>query len=174
MSPAIFSTTAARWTRATQQFAASPSCPTLRQLRQKLRRVRLNLKHLYRAVHEHARIYRSLAAREDEGSKRELIRLRMAEEADGRAERVEMSPRRFRVAHSLPAETWLGRVIRWFLVRWRINWTLALLDRMESRRSRAMLEALTQLSWLWRVIAAARMRPNQFFTRLSSRHPDDP
>jgi hypothetical protein len=173
MSPAIFSI-AARWTRATQQSAASRNCPTLRQLRRKLRRVRLNLKHLYRAVHEHARIYRSLAAREDEGSKRELVLPRMAEEMDGRAKRVEMSLRKFRVAHSLPAETWLGRVIRWFLGRWRISWTLALLDRMESRRSRAMLEALTQLSRLCRVIAAARMQPNQFSTRLSSRPRDDP
>jgi hypothetical protein len=174
MSPAIFSTIAARWTRATQQSAALPSSHTLRQLRRKLRRVRLNLRHLYHAVHEHARIYRSLAAREDEGSKCELILLRMAEEADRRAERVEMSLRKFRVAHSLPAETWLLRMIRWFLVRWRINWSLALLDRMESRRSRAMLEALTELSRLCRVIAAAPMRPNQFFIRLSSRHPDDP
>jgi hypothetical protein len=49
----------------------------------------------------------------------------------------------------------------------------ALADRMESRRSRAMLEALTQLSQLCRVIAAARMQPKQFSTRLSSRHPDD-
>ncbi|HTG51640.1 MAG TPA: hypothetical protein VMA33_02175, partial [Candidatus Tectomicrobia bacterium] len=62
----------------------------------------------------------------------------------------------------------------WILLRWRISWTLALLDRIESRRSRGMLEASTQLSRVCRVIAAARIRPNQFFTRLSSYHPDDP
>jgi hypothetical protein len=45
---------------------------------------------------------------------------------------------------------------------------------MESRRSRAMLEGLTELSRLCRVIAAARMQPNQFSTRLSSNHSDDP
>jgi hypothetical protein len=37
-----------------------------------------------------------------------------------------------------------------------------------------MLEALTQLNRLCRAIAAAWLPPNQFFTRLSSRHPDDP
>ena len=67
-----------------------------------------------------------------------------------------------------------SHLIRWLLLRWRISWTLALLDRMESRRSRAMLEALTQLSRLCCVIAAARMQPNQFSTRLSSHHSDDP
>jgi hypothetical protein len=70
------------------------------------------------------------------------------------------------MAHNLPRETVFRRLIRWFLLRWRISWTLARLDRMESRRSRAMLEALTKLSRLCRVIAAAKKRPNQFFTRL--------
>jgi hypothetical protein len=41
---------------------------------------------------------------------------------------------------TLPTETWFHRLIRWILLRWRISWTLALLNRMESRRSRAMLE----------------------------------
>jgi hypothetical protein len=173
MSPAIFSA-AARWTRATQESAASPRDPKIRQLRRKLRRVRLKITQRYHALHEYARIYHTLAACEAKGSERELILLCLAEEADVRVERVEMSLRKFRIAHSLPAETWLRRLIRWFLLRWRISWTLALLDRMESRRSRAMLEVLTQLSRLCHVIAAARIRPNQFFTRLSSHHPDDP
>jgi hypothetical protein len=174
MSPAIFSTTAARWTRATQQSAASPSGPTIRRLRRNLRRVRLNITQRYHALHEYARIYHALAAREAKGSERKLILLCLAEEADVRVERVEMSLRKFRIARTLPVETWFRRLIRWFLLRWRISWTLALLDRIESRRSRAMLEALTQLSQLCRVIAAARTRPNQFFTRLSSYHSDDP
>jgi hypothetical protein len=103
-----------------------------------------------------------------------LILLCLAEEADARVERVEVSLRKFRIAHTLPAEAWFRRLTRWFLLRWRISWTLSLLDRMESRRSRAMLEALMQLSRLCRVIAAARMRPNQFLTRLSSYQSDDP
>jgi hypothetical protein len=173
MSPAIFSA-AARWTRATQESAAATRDPTIRQLRRKLRRVRLNITHRYHALHEYARIYHALAAREAKGSEHKLILLCLAEEADVRVERVEVSLRKFRIARSLPAETWFRRLIRWFLLRWRISWTLALLDRMESRRSRAMLEALTQFSRLCRVIAAARMRPNQFSTRLSSHHPDDP
>jgi hypothetical protein len=173
MSPAIFSA-AARWTRATQQSAASPRDPTIRQLRRKLRQVRLKITQRYHALHEYARIYHALAAREAKGSERELILLCLAEEADVRVERVEMSLRKFRIAHSLPAETWFRRLIRWSLLRWRISWTLALLDRMESRRSRAMLEVLTQFSRLCHVIAAARPQPNQFFTRLSSHHPDDP
>jgi len=136
--------------------------------------VRLNIAQRYHALHEYARIYHALTAREAKGSERKLVLMCLAEEADGRVERVEVSPRKFRIAHSLPAETWFCRLIRWFLPRWRISWTLALLDRIESRRSRTMLEALAQLSRLCRVIAAARMRPNQFFTRLSSHHPDDP
>ena len=174
MSPAIFSTTGARWTRATQQSATSPRGPTIRQLRRNLRQVRLNITHRYHALHEYARIYHALADREAEGSERKLILLCLAEEADVRVERVEVSLRKFRIAHSLPAETWFRRLIRWFRLRWRISWTLALLDRMESRRSRAMLEALTELSRLCRVIATARVRSTQFSTRLSSRHPDDP
>jgi len=173
MSPAVFSTTAARWTRATQQSAASPRGPTMRQLRRKLRQVRLNITRRYHALHEYARIYHALAAREAKGSERKLILGCLAEEADVRVERVEMSLRKFRIAHILPAETRFRRLIRWFLLRWRISWTLALLDRMESRRSRAMLEALAQLSRLCRVIAAARVRSTRFSTRLSSRHPDD-
>ena len=173
MSPAVFSTTAARWI-ATQQSAASPRGPTIRQLRQQLRQVRLNLTQRYHALHEYARIYHALAAREAKGSERKLILQCLAEEADVRAERVEMSLRRFRIAHSLPAETRFRRLIRWFLLRWRISWTLALLDHLESRRSRAMLEALMQLSRLCRVDAAIRMQSNQFSTRLSSHHSDDP
>ena len=172
MSPAIFSTIAARW-RATRQSAASRG-PTIRQLRRTLRRGRLNIAQRYHALHEYARIYHALAAREAEGSERKLVLMCLAEEADGRVERVEVSLRKFRIAHSLPAEMWFRRLLRWFLLRWRVSWTLALLDRLESRRSRAMLEALTQLSRLCLVIAAARMRPNQFSTRLSSHHPDDP
>jgi hypothetical protein len=174
MSAAIFSTTAARLARATQQSAASPRGPKIRQLRRNLRQVRLSIKHRYHALHEYARIYRALAAREAKRSERELILLCLAEQADMRVERVEVSLRKFRIAHSPPAETWFRRLIRWFLLRWRISWTLALLDRMESRHSRAMLEALTQFSRLCRAIAAARLPSNQFFTRLSSRHPDDP
>jgi len=174
MSAAIFSTTAAKWTRAAQQSATSPSGPTIRQLWRNLRQVRLKITRRYHALHEYARIYHALAAREAKGSERKLILLCLAEEADVRVERVEMSLRKFRIAHSLPAETWFRRLIRWFLLRWRISWTLALLDRIESRRSRGMLEALTQLSRLCRVIGAARTRPNQFFTRLPSHDPDDP
>ena len=99
---------------------------------------------------------------------------RLAEEANGRIERVEASLRKFRIACSLPQETRFRRLIRYSLLHCRISWTLALLDRLESRRSRAMLEALTQLSRLCRVIAAARRQPNQFSTRLSSEHSDDP
>jgi hypothetical protein len=174
MNPAVFSTTAAKWRRATRQSAASSRGPTIRHLRRKLRQVRRNITRRYNALHEYARIYRALAAREAKGSERKLILRCLAEEADVRVERVEISMRRFRIAHSLPAETWFRRLIRWFLLRWRISWTLGRLDRMESRRSRAMLEALTQLSRLCRVIAAARMQPIQFSTRLSSWHPDDP
>ena len=173
MSPAIFSTTAARLARATQQ-SASQRGPTIRQLRRNLRQVRLNITHRYPALHEYARIYHALAAREAKGSERELILLCLAEEADVRVERMKQSLRKFVLARTLPAETWFHRLIRWILLRWRISWTLALLNRMESRRSRAMLEALTQLNRLCRAIAAARLPPNQFFTRLSSRHPDDP
>jgi hypothetical protein len=174
MSPTVLSTTAARWARATQQSAPSPRRPTIRQLRWKLRQVRLNITRRHHALHEYARIYHALASREAKGSERKLILQCLAEEADVRAERVEMSLRRFRVAHRLPAETRFRRLIRWLLLRWRSSWTLVRLDRMESRRSRAMLEALTQLSRLCRVIAAARMQPNQFSTRLSPRHRDDP
>jgi hypothetical protein len=173
VSPAIFSTTAVR-RRASRQIAASRRGPTIRQLRRNLRQVRLNIARRYHALHEYARIYHALAAREAKGSERKLILRCLAKEADVRVERVEMSLRKFRIAPSLAAETWFRRLIRWFLLRWRISWTLARLDRMESRRSRAMLEALTQLSRLCRVIAAARMRSTQFSTRLSSRHPDDP
>ena len=136
--------------------------------------MRLNITQRYHDLREYARIYHALAAREPKGSERKLILLCLAEEADVRVERVEVSLRKFRIAHSLPAETWFRRLIRWLLLRWRISWTLALLDRMESRRSHAMLEALTQLSRLCRVIAAARRQPNQFSTRFSSHHPDDP
>ena len=173
MSPAIFSA-AARWTRATQESAASPRGPTIRELRRNLRRVRLNITQRYHALHEYARIYHALAAREAKGSERKFILLCLAEEADMRVERVESSLRKFRIEHSLPRETRFRRLIRWILLRWRISWTLALLDRIESRRTRGMLEALTQLSRVCRVIAAARIRPNQFFTRLSSYQPDDP
>jgi hypothetical protein len=174
MSPGIFSTTPTRWTSATQQSAASPHGPTIRQLRRKLRQVRLNITRRYHALHDYARIYHALADRAAEGSERELILRCLAEEADVRVDRVEMSLRTFRTARSLPAETWFHRLICWFLLRWRISWTLARLDRMESRRSSAMLEALTQLSRLCRVITAARVRSTQFPARLSSRHPDDP
>lgn len=162
MSPA----TAARGTRATQQSAASPRGPTIRQRRRSLRQVRLNITQRYHSLSEYARIYHALAAREAKGSERKLILLCLAEEAGVRVERVEVSLRKFGMAHNLPRETGFRRLIRWFLLRWRISWTLARLDRMESRRSRAMLEALTQLSRLCRVIAAAKKRPNQFFTRL--------
>jgi hypothetical protein len=172
--PAVFSATAVRWTRATQQSAASPRGPTIRQLRRNLQQLRLNITQRYHALHEYARIYHALAAREAKGSEHKLILLCLAEEADVHVERVQVSLRKFRISHSLPAETWLRRLIRWSLLRWRISWTLGRLDRMESRRSRAMLEALTQLSRLCRMIAAARMQPNQFSTRLSSHHPDDP
>ena len=165
---------AVRWTMATQQSAASPRGPTIRQLRRKLRQVRLKITQRYHALHEYARIYHALAAREAKGSERKLILLCLAEEADGRAERVEISLRKFRIAHFLRAETWLRRVIRWFLLHGPISWTLALLDRIESRRSRATLQALTELSRLCRVIAAARTQRNQFSTRLSSYHSDDP
>jgi len=124
MSAAIFSTTAAKWTRAAQQSATSPSGPTIRQLRRNLRQVRLKITRRYHALHEYARIYHALAAREAKGSERKLILLCLAEEADVRVERVEMSLRKFRIAHSLPAETWFRRLIRWFLLRWRISWTL--------------------------------------------------
>jgi hypothetical protein len=99
-----------------------------------------------------------------------LILLCLAEEADVRVERVEASLRKFRIAHSLPSETLFRRLILWFQLRW----TLAQLDHLDSRRSRAALDALTQFSRLCCVIAAARVRPNQFFTRFSSYHPDDP
>ena len=134
----------------------------------------LNITQRYHALHEYARIYHALAAREVKGSERKFILLCLAEEADMRVERVESSLRKLRIEHSLPRETRFRCLIRWILLRWRISWTLALLDRIESRRSRGMLEALTQLSRVCRVIAAARIRPNQFFTRLSSYHPDDP
>jgi hypothetical protein len=173
MTPAIVSTAAVRLTRATRPSGSSRG-PTVRQLRRKLRRVRLNLTQRYHALHEYARIYRALAAREAEGSERKLILLCLAEKADVRVERVEVSLRKFRIAYSLPPETRFRRLIRWFLLRWRISWTLALLDRLESRRSRAMLKALMQLSRLCRVDAAVRMQSNQFSTRLSSHHSDDP
>ena len=136
--------------------------------------MRRNITQRYHALHEYARIYHALAAREAKESERKLILLCLAEEADERVERVKLSMRKFVVARTLPAETWFHRLIRWILLRWRISWTLALLDRMESRRSRAMLEALTQLSRLCCVVAAVRMQPNQFSTRLSSHHSDDP
>src|ERR1039457_5205965 len=109
MSPAVFSTTAARW-MATQQSAASPRGPTIRQLRQQLRQVRLNITQRYRALHEYARIYHALVAREAEGSERKLILLCLAEEADVRIERVKVSLRKFRIAYSLPPETRFRRM----------------------------------------------------------------
>jgi hypothetical protein len=136
--------------------------------------VRLGIMDRYHALRECARIYHALAARDPNGSERKLILLCLAEEADERVERVKLSLRKFVVARTLPVETWFHRLIRWILLRWRISWILALLDRMESRHSRAMLEALTQLSRLCRVIAADRMRPKQFLTRLSSSRSDDP
>src|ERR1700676_582165 len=104
MSPAIFGATAAKWTRATQQSAASPRGPTIRQIRWKLRQVRLNIMHRHHALHEYARIYHALAAREATGSERELILLCLAEEADVRDERVEVSLRKFGMVRGLPAE----------------------------------------------------------------------
>ncbi len=98
MDPAIFSS-AARRTRAAHQSAASQRDPTIRQLRRKLRHVRLNIKQRYCALHEYARIYHALAAREAEGSERKLILLYLAEEADVRLERVEMSLRKFRISN---------------------------------------------------------------------------
>jgi len=95
MSAAIFSA-AARWTRATQESAASPRGPTIRQLRRNLRQVRLNITQRYHALHEYARIYHALAAREVKGSERKFILLCLAEEADMRVERVESSLRKFR------------------------------------------------------------------------------
>ena len=174
MSPAVFSATATRWTRASQQSGVSHRAPTMGPLRRKLRQVRLNITRRHHALHEYARIYHSLAAREAKGSERNLILSCLAEEADVRAERAEMSLRRFRIAHSLPAETRFRRVIRWVLLRWRISWTLARLDRMESPRSSAPLEALMRLSRFCRVIAAARVQSTQFASRLSSLPPDDP
>jgi hypothetical protein len=166
MSPAI-SGTATRRTRATQQSAVSPRGHPISDLQRSLREVRLNITQRYHALHEYARIYHALAAREAKGSERKLILLCLAEEADVRVEHVEMSLRKFGIApHCLPAETWFRRLIRWFLLRWRISWTLARLDRMELPRSRAMFQALRQPSRLCRVIAAARMRPNQFSARL--------
>ena len=85
MSPAIFSA-AARWTRPIQESAASPRDPTIRQLRRKLRQVRLKITQRYHALHEYARICHVLAAREAKGSERELILLCLAEEADVRVE----------------------------------------------------------------------------------------
>jgi hypothetical protein len=165
---------ATRRTRATRQSAAPRGGPKNRQLRRKIRQVRLKITQRYHALHEYARIYHALADREAKGSERKFILLCLAEEADVHLARAEVSLRKFQIAHSLSSETWFRRLIRWFLLRWRISWTIARLDRMETRRSRAMLEALTQLSRLCRVIAAARVQPNQFSTRLSSRHPDDP
>src|ERR1700719_5221238 len=102
MSPAIFSTTAARWTRAIRQSGASPSGPTIRRLRRNLRQVRLGIRHRYQALQEYARIYHALAAREPKESERKLILLCLAEEADVRVERGGGSLRKFRIAHSLP------------------------------------------------------------------------
>ena len=94
MSPAIFSTTAA-WTKATQPYAASPPGPTIRRLRRKLRRVRLNTAQSYSDLHERARIYSALAARETKGSEHKLVLLRLTEEADVRLERAEASLQSF-------------------------------------------------------------------------------
>lgn len=174
MSPGIFSTMATKRTRALRQSVAPPGGPKDRQLRRKIRQVRLKITQRYHALHEYARIYHALADGEANGSERKLILLCLAEEADVHLARAEVSLRKFRIAHRRPTETWSRRLIRWFLLRWRISWTLARLDCMETRHSRALLEALTQLSRLCRVIVAARRQPNQFSTRLSSRHRDDP
>ena len=96
MDPAIFST-AARRTRVAHQSAAARRAPTIRQLRRKLRHVRLNVTLRYHALQEYARIYRALAARESKESERKFMLLRLAEEADVRVERVELSLRKFRV-----------------------------------------------------------------------------
>ena len=165
MSQPGFSISAVRWAKTIWQPARSPGRPPIWLLRWKLRRVRLKLRYRYQSPHEHARIYRALAARETGGSERELTLVRLAEAADHRVERAELSLRNFRLPFSFPAEPWLARVIRWVLLRWRISWTLTLLDRMESRRSHAVLEALMQLNRLCRVIAAARRRDNHLSTR---------
>ena len=89
MDPAIFST-AARRTRLAHQSAVPRRDPTIRQLRRNLRRVRLKITQRYHALHEYARIYRALAAREAEESERKFMLLRLAEEADERVERVEI------------------------------------------------------------------------------------
>jgi hypothetical protein len=173
MEPAIFSP-AGRRTTAAYQSGAPRRDLTIRQLRRRLRYVRLSIARRYRTLHEYARIYHALAAREVKGSERESILLYLAAQADVRVERVEMSLRRFRISNSIPTETWVRRFIRWSLLRWRVSWTLALLDRVESRRSRRMLDALTQLSRLCRVINAGRTQPKQFSTRLSFCPPDEP
>jgi len=113
MTQIVFSIIAARWTRATQQCAASLSDPKIRQLRRNLRQVRLSITHRNQLLQEYARIYHALAAPEDEGSKRKSILLCLAEDAQRRAERVETSLRKFRGAHSRSAGTWRHRVIRW-------------------------------------------------------------
>jgi len=56
----------------------------------------LNITQRYHALHEYARIYHALAAREVKGSERKFILLCLAEEADMRVERVESSLRKFR------------------------------------------------------------------------------
>jgi len=171
MSAAIFSA-AARWTRATQESAASPRGPTIRQLRRNLRQVR-STSHSATMLSTNTPGFITLsqpARSKDQNANSSCCVLRKKRTCVSNA----WSRHCESFVHSLPRETRFRCLIRWILLRWRISWTLALLDRIESRRSRGMLEALTQLSRVCPVIAAARIRPNQFFTRLSSYHPDDP
>jgi hypothetical protein len=173
MTPVFFTTFTAKETRAAGNQDAPPRGRPAWLLKWKLRRVRLRHVRLFQTTHEHARIYRARAAREAVDSQREFILLQLAESATRRAERLGRMLQKYRVARGLPVETRLRRVIRWFLVRWPLRWTLALLDRTHLRRSWAAHEASRQLRHLCRVIGAGRRRSDQVCTRLSPRHGED-
>ena len=70
-------------------------------------------------LHEYARIYHALffAAREaEEVQERKLILRCLADESNMRANALEMSLRRVRIAHSLPEGTRFRRLTRWILL----------------------------------------------------------
>ncbi len=117
-----------------------------RQLHRQIRRVQIALAGLYRITNEDAQICRALSTRYAAISHLTLLFQHRAGASDRRAKRLKELLRDYRVTPTSDGKTWLISLRRWMLVRWRIRWTLALLDCVHLRRSRAAVESMTQLS----------------------------
>ena len=119
-----------------------------RRLRRKIRRVKLTLARLYRATGEQAEIYRSLALPDAENSHRAFIFRRRANAAERRAERLTTSLRKYGIVPGTTGGTWRHSLRRWLLLHGQVDWTLALLESAQLRRSVVVIENMIQLSQL--------------------------